>query len=84
VIAASPYVHIIASKQEGNGAINQPIIVYLMQQLKEGKSLYWPAIWRELRTVFKTNRKFDDYIPPYQNLGAIFMMAFNRKMETGK
>lgn len=80
VIEASPYVHIIASKQEGNSAINQPIIVYLTKMLREGNSLYWPDVWTALKKILKSNSKFDDYIPPYQNLGAIFIMAFNRKM----
>ncbi len=80
IIKKSPYVHIISSKQEGNGSINQTMIVYFTKLLEEGKDLYWPGIWADLNRKFKNNRKFDDYIAPYKNLGAIFMMAYNKKM----
>jgi hypothetical protein len=55
------------------------MIIYLTELLSKGKNLYWPGIWKDLRIIFKTNKKFDDYIPPHKNLGAIFMMAFNKR-----
>jgi hypothetical protein len=41
-------------------------------------------MWRELKTKkFATGdakEKFDDYIPPYKNLGAIFIKAYRKAM----
>ena len=80
VIKTCPYVHIIATKQQGSGTINQPMIVYLTELLREGKDLNWPGIWKVLMIKFKANERFEDYIPPDQNLGAIFIMAYNTAM----
>jgi hypothetical protein len=80
VIHASPGVHIIATKQVGSGGINQPVIVYLTDLLRKGKDLDWPLVWMNLALKFKSNPLFDDYIPPYKNLGAIFMMAYQEAL----
>jgi hypothetical protein len=29
-------------------------------------------------------REFDDYIPPYKNLGALFIKAYQREMDKGE
>ena len=80
VIKTCPYVQIIATKQQGSGTINQPMIVYLTELLREGKDLNWPGIWKVLKEKFKDNKRFEDYIPPDRNLGAIFIMAYNTAM----
>ncbi len=81
VLTVSPQAQIIASKQIGTGVINMAMIDLIMDNLKQGKDLNWQLLWRNLDTKF-ANRKelkerFDDYIPPYKNLGAIFIMAYN-------
>lgn len=81
VLKTCPYVHIIATKQEGSGRINQPMIIYILELLRQGKNLHWPEIWKEFEKKFIADDRFDDYIPPHQNLGAIFIMAFNKVME---
>lgn len=80
VIKTCPYVHIIATKQEGTGKINQPMIVYLTELLRQGKNFNWLAIWKTFAEKFKGNERFDDYVPPHQNLGAIFLMGYNTVM----
>jgi hypothetical protein len=40
-------------------------------------------LWNGLSTRFKdkaSREKFDDYIPPYKNLGAIFIKAYRKSM----
>ena len=81
VIKTCPFVHIIATKQEGTGSINQPMIIYITELLRQGKNFNWPAIWESFAEKFKGNKRFDDYIPPHQNLGAIFIMAYNTVMK---
>lgn len=88
VLNISPQAQIIASKQIGTGVINMAMIDLIMENLKQGKDLYWTALWKQLENKF-TNRKelkerFDDYIPPQKNLGAIFIMAYYKAMDDVK
>ncbi len=84
VLAICPYAHIIASKQVGSGTINQPMIVSLTETLRQGKDLDWPLIWKNFNSRFKGNEMFDDYVPPFRNLGAIFIMAYNTLEQRSK
>lgn len=85
VLSISPQAQIIASKQIGTGVINMAMIDLIMDNLKQGKDLNWQQLWLALENKY-ANRKelkerFDDYIPPYKNLGAIFIMAYYKAME---
>jgi hypothetical protein len=57
------------------------MIVSITETLRQGKDLNWPEMWRNLGKQFKNNELFDDYVPPYKNLGAIFIMTYNKVME---
>jgi hypothetical protein len=56
--------------------------------LIDGKALDWRAMWSSLSSAFSTDpskvirESWEDYIPPYKNLGAIFLKAYNKKMGT--
>jgi len=83
IINSSPDAHIISTKEIGKGDINQPIANYLNQTLLAGKPLVWKNMWASLTKYFSTADKgtresWDDYIPPYRNLGAIFIKAYNK------
>ncbi|MDB5246052.1 MAG: hypothetical protein JWQ40_446 [Segetibacter sp.] len=78
VLNIAPTAHIIASKQVGSGTINQPMIVNLTDDMRLGKDLNWPQKWRQFAKLFGNNDRFDDYIPPHKNLGAIFIMAYKK------
>lgn len=80
VLGICPYAQIISSKQTGSGLINAPLISALMETAREGKDLNWPGLWGNLSQIFKKNDTFADYVPPHKNLGAVFIMAYN-KME---
>jgi hypothetical protein len=83
VLAIAPGAHIISSKQIGTGIINQGLINVISEDLRLGKNLKWPAMWNNLAIRFSgsAKEKFDDYVPPYKNLGAIFITAFNTYMQ---
>lgn len=87
ILDVSPDAHIISTKEIGKGDINKPIINYLNQQFVSGKTLVWKDMWTSLSRVFDgdPNRaireSWDDYVPPYKNLGAIFIKAYNKKMD---
>lgn len=84
VLKICPFAHIIASKQVGSGTVNQPMIVNLTEFLRQGKDLNWPVIWKDFDKLFKGNDLFDDYVPPYKNLGAIFIMAYSNVLHEYK
>lgn len=48
-----------------------------------GKDLVWEDIWQKLQSRVNGGykEKFEDYIPPHKNLGAIFIMAYNKAMQ---
>lgn len=84
VLEICPGAHIISSKQVGTGIINQGLINVISETLRQGKDLNWPAIWENLEVRFSgsAKEKFDDYVPPYRNLGAIFITAYNNKAQS--
>lgn len=81
VLNISPYAHIIASKQVGSGTVNGPMIMSITETLRQGKDLNWPEMWKNFGKKLKNNNLFEDYVPPYKNLGALFLMAYNKVME---
>lgn len=81
VLNISPYAHIIASKQVGSGTVNGPMIMSITETLRQGKDLNWPEMWKSFGKKLKNNNLFEDYVPPYKNLGALFIMAYNKVME---
>jgi hypothetical protein len=81
VLGICPYAQIISSKQTGSGLINAPMISQLMETAREGKDLNWPGLWGNLSKILGKNEMFADYVPPHKNLGAVFIMAYNKMEE---
>lgn len=88
ILDISPDAHIISTKEIGKGDINRPILNYLNQHLAAGKPIVWKDMWAALTKIFyadgnKSMREsWDDYVPPYKNLGAILIKAYHKKMES--
>jgi hypothetical protein len=83
VLTISNDAHIISSKQTGTMHVNEPIIQAINTSLLSGKAIDWVSIWKDLTGKFNSGdakEKFDDYIPPYKNLGAIFIKAYKKSM----
>lgn len=84
VLTLCPDAHIISSKQVGTKVVNEPILQAINNNLTAGRNIDWINMWRELTGRFKNDagarEKFDDYIPPYKNLGAIFIKAYRSAM----
>ena len=87
ILAINPDAHIISTKEIGTGDINLPIMSYMNEVFTAGEDLSWRKMWQSLSKRFSTDpsrsvrESWDDYIPPYKNLGAIFLKAYNKKME---
>ncbi len=84
VLSISPDAHIISSKQVGTKSVNEPILQAINTDLLEGSNIDWLPIWKGLTEKFRKDpvarERFDDYIPPYKNLGVIFIKAYRNAM----
>jgi hypothetical protein len=78
--------HIISSKQVGTMNVNDPIIKSINEQLLNGNDINWISLWKDLTAYFNTKPgfkdKFNDYVPPHKNLGAIFIKAYRHLFNT--
>ncbi len=82
VLTISNDAHIISSKQVGTKTVNEPILNAINNSLRNGRSIEWIPMWRDLSKLFSGEQKemFEDYIPPYKNLGAIFIKAYRKAL----
>ena len=86
LIELNPGAHIISTKQIGTGLINYNLINVLNRMLLTSKVIDWRKMWNSLNITFARQPTYikeawEDYIPPYKNLGALFLSAYNKKME---
>ena len=79
ILKNAPDAHIIASKQIGKTAINQPFFNLLMEKLRNGNSIEWVSFWKDLNKSVRVEG-LEDYIPPHKNLGAIYIKAYKKAM----
>ena len=81
IVSANPEIQIIASKQVGAMAINDPMLNAINMRLIEGSNLYWEPLWKSLEENFKkdagTSQLFDEYVPPYKNVGVFVYRLYN-------
>jgi hypothetical protein len=84
VLQHAPDAHIVASKQTGKKDINQPFMNILNEKLRTGSNIDWIPLWKEFKVKAGNVEGFDDYVPPYKNLGALFIKAYNSSMGTNE
>lgn len=79
ILKICPKAQIISSKQVAAGVVNQSLIDEITGRLRLGKDLVWEDVWKTVQSKVGVGyrEKFDDYIPPHKNLGAIFIMAYD-------
>ena len=82
VLNHAPDAHIVSSKQTGTMWVNDPILTAINNRLLEGADINWISLWNELGDYFAKRpglqEKFDDYVPPHKNLGALFIKAYRQ------
>lgn len=87
ILEVSPDAHIISTKEIGAGDINRPIMNYINNRLINENNIIWREMWKTLTGTFNSDKNktvresWENYIPPYRNLGAIFIKAYHQKME---
>lgn len=81
IMEINPDVHIIASKQVGSMAVNDPLLRHLNNYLTEGRNIDWVNFWNELNGTFKAestvSKLFEEYIPPYKNVSSYVIRLYN-------
>lgn len=80
ILEKTPGAHIISTKQIADFPVNDPFFQLLTDKVRNGKDINWVPFWNELDKMV-TAKIFEDYIPPYKNLGALFIMAYKKEME---
>jgi hypothetical protein len=80
ILEKTPGAHIISTKQIADFPVNDPFFQLLTDKVRNGKDINWVPFWSELDKMV-TAKIFEDYIPPYKNLGALFIMAYKKEME---
>ncbi|MBA2500120.1 MAG: hypothetical protein H0V30_10370 [Chitinophagaceae bacterium] len=81
IVSANPEIQIIASKQMGAMAVNDPMLHAINNRLIEGSDLHWEPLWNSLEELFKNDagasRLFEEYVPPYKNVGVFVYRLYN-------
>jgi hypothetical protein len=75
-----PTAHIISTKEVGTKTINDPILQSMNESLRKGLDINWIDFWNNLELQFSSKvekLRFENYIPPHKNLGAIFIKAYS-------
>jgi hypothetical protein len=84
VLDISPSSHIVSSKQIGTMLVNNEVIYQMNETIRLGKDLDWAILWKSIEIKFKNNKealeKFNDYIPPHKNLGALFIKTYRERI----
>lgn len=78
VLNKAPKAQIISSKQTGVGDLNLTLIMGMLNTLKKGQDLNWVKMWQQFSRQLSKDSRFVDYVPPYENLGAVFYMAYRK------
>lgn len=77
---------VISSKQIGTFKVNNELIFILCEELRKGKDIEWKIFWNELSNNFKydniSKNKFNEYIPPNDNIASFFIKAYRKLIAT--
>ncbi len=86
ILEKSKEAQIVSSKQTGVGVVNNRILEQFFATLASDKDIKWIPLWDQIRGTLKSSPAhltyFEDYIPPYQNLGAIFVLSYYKLVGT--
>jgi len=82
VLQVCPDAQIISSKEVGSRLVNEPVLKLINESLLYQDSIDWISMWNALGKLFEgslAEDRFENYIPPHKNLGALFIKAFNNR-----
>jgi hypothetical protein len=79
VLEVCPDAHILSSKEVGTRLVNEPVLRIINESLRNGQGVNWIKVWKQLAGEMKegyAKERLENYIPPHQNMGALFIKAF--------
>ena len=80
VLKYSPDAQIISSKQIGTLLVNDRLCFTLNETIRKGEDLDWQKLWTNLNKSFIkgsiAHERFQDYVPPHKNLGALLITTY--------
>jgi hypothetical protein len=82
VLQICPDAQIISSKEVGSRLVNEPVLKLINESLLYQDDIDWINIWKALAKQFEGSQaeeRFENYIPPHKNLGALFIKAFKNR-----
>jgi hypothetical protein len=82
VLQICPDAQIISSKEVGSRLVNEPVLKLINESLLYQDDIDWINMWNTLGKQFEgsvAEERFENYIPPHKNLGALFIKAFNNR-----
>ena len=82
VLQICPDAQIISSKEVGSRLVNEPVLKMINESLLYQDDIDWINMWNTLGKQFEgslAEERFENYIPPHKNLGALFIKAFNNR-----
>lgn len=77
ILEKAPDAHIVGTKQIADAPVNNPFLKLLGEKLRNGSNIEWIPFWKEFGKM-ATDKIFEDYVPPYKNLGALFIKAYKK------
>ncbi|MCS6934418.1 MAG: hypothetical protein NZM35_04610 [Chitinophagales bacterium] len=75
-LSNSPDAQVISTRQIGTKSVNDPMLLALNENIRNGKDIVWNEFWEKMKEKLANNQYFSDYIPPNKNMEAIFMRAY--------
>lgn len=82
VLQICPDAQIISSKEVGSKLVNEPVLKLINESLLFQDDIDWINMWKALSKQFEgseAEERFENYIPPHKNLGALFIKAFKNR-----
>lgn len=84
VLDYAPNAQIITSKQVGTLYVNNELIFGICETIRKGEDLNWEVLWPNIEKRIQSNsqaqERFQDYLPPHKNLGAILIRNYRRTL----
>lgn len=84
VLSYSPEAQIISSKQVGTMLVNDRLCFELNEAIRKGEDIVWDQLWSKIDGKFSSGStaksRFQDYIPPHKNLGAVLIKTYRNML----
>lgn len=84
VLNYSPKAQIISSKQVGTYVVNNELVFSVCETIRNGQDLKWELLWAGIERVIGKNTvsadRFNDYLPPHKNLGALLIRNYRNAL----